>query len=306
MFKAGAIGLLAVSLIAAAPIPSPNPLHGPAPSPSQSNTENQKNHTRAEKKITESGPNSPTRVQIVSCDNHDPNAAQGPSQCENEPTPDWWMIGLTFGLVIIGAGQVGLFWWQLRLINTSLRDAKAAADAAKLGAEAAKESADTAKATVERMKDTAERELRAYVGVLGGNVAFDTIEGKPVFRTTLVIKNAGKTPAYAIKSSGGMKGGVEFDTGWAEEKTEFPQNSVLLPNAETELRLFMKEFDGPKSKSGKPLKGGEMAYTFVFGRIEYTDAFKEPRWTNFRFTVSGDLLKGVGKLHPCEDGNDAN
>ncbi len=44
----------------------------------------------------------------------------------------------------------------------------------------------------------------------------------------------------------------------------------------------------------------------VFGRIEYVDAFRKPRWTNFRFTVSGDLSAGPAQLHPYENGNDAN
>ena len=30
----------------------------------------------------------------------------------------------------------------------------------------------------------------------------------------------------------------------------------------------------------------------------YVDAFRKPRWTNFRFIVSGDLSAGPAQLHP--------
>lgn len=43
----------------------------------------------------------------------------------------------TILLVLVGAGQLGLFWWQLRLIRESLTDTKLAADAANKSAEAA-------------------------------------------------------------------------------------------------------------------------------------------------------------------------
>lgn len=51
----------------------------------------------------------------------------------------------TFWLVVVGAVQIGLFVWQLRLIRQSFGDAEQAANAAALAAEAAKENAEYAK-----------------------------------------------------------------------------------------------------------------------------------------------------------------
>ena len=46
--------------------------------------------------------------------------------------------------------------------------------------------------------------------------------------------------------------------------------------AEFAYRLFLTDFMAPTES---------FYHTFVFGRIEYVDAFRKPRWTNFRFTV---------------------
>ncbi|CAM2924389.1 hypothetical protein [Legionella worsleiensis] len=54
---------------------------------------------------------------------------------------DWWMVGVTF---FLGCGQIGLFWWQLRLIRDSLDDTKITALAAKETADAARNQAEVA------------------------------------------------------------------------------------------------------------------------------------------------------------------
>jgi hypothetical protein len=53
-----------------------------------------------------------------------------------------WLNRWTFFLVVVGAVQVVMFYYQLRITREALRDAKEAADASKLAADAAKESAD--------------------------------------------------------------------------------------------------------------------------------------------------------------------
>lgn len=70
----------------------------------------------------------------------------------NVPTGRFWewlthdAAGLFTGLLVIaGAIQIGLFWWQLRLIGESLRDAKVSAEAAREAAYAARTQADIAR-----------------------------------------------------------------------------------------------------------------------------------------------------------------
>ncbi len=48
------------------------------------------------------------------------------------------------------------------------------------------------------------------------------------------------------------------------------------------------------------LATGAFQYSYVLGRIDYTDAFGVPHWTHFCFTV----LSARGDLVYCEYGND--
>jgi hypothetical protein len=156
---------------------------------------------------------------------------------------------------------------------------------------------DALKQQVKGAEDTAERQLRAYVGVTSGNVTLELADHSPRLRAMLKMQNAGQTPAYKLGGLGGIKTGVVFEDAWLQQTTPFAQNSMLIPNAEFAYRLFLTEFTAPTDG---------FDHTFVFGRIEYVDAFGKPRWTDFRFTVGGDLMAGPAQLHRCENGNDAN
>jgi hypothetical protein len=103
------------------------------------------------------------------------------------------LVVITFLLVVVGAGQVGLFWRQLKVISVSLIDAKKAADAAKEAADAAKISADH----VPRIE-------RAYVflnPVSGSEFKEFKLGRAGDLRTHSVVrfhfKNHGRTPARA-------------------------------------------------------------------------------------------------------------
>jgi hypothetical protein len=71
----------------------------------------------------------------------------------------------TFVLVIVGIGQLGLFYWQLRYMRAGMHDAKLAAEAAKDAAIAGTRQAIIAQDTLKATQDTAQRQLRAYVSV---------------------------------------------------------------------------------------------------------------------------------------------
>lgn len=57
----------------------------------------------------------------------------------------WVLAAITLFLVLVGGGQLALFYVQLQYIRESLNDAKIAAEAARDGAIAAREHADTTK-----------------------------------------------------------------------------------------------------------------------------------------------------------------
>jgi hypothetical protein len=119
---------------------------------------------------------------------------QSPSgQQVNESSGWYWLTHdatgfFTLGLIIVGLGQAGLFFWQLRLMREGLRDAKAAADAAKASAQLAKSSLDLT-------RDTSRRQLRAYI--LVDDVKFVQPSGE-TGRTYIdvILKNFGQTPCY--------------------------------------------------------------------------------------------------------------
>lgn len=152
------------------------------------------------------------------------------------------------------------------------------------------------KQQVKGTEDTAERQLRAYVGVTSGNVTSEFVDHSPRLRAMLKMQNGGQTPAYKVRGKGGIKSGAAFENTWLEQTKPFAENTMLIPNAEFTYRLLFTDFTTPPEN---------FDHLFVFGKIEYVDAFGKPRWTDFRFTVGGDLTAGPAQLHPCEDGNDA-
>jgi hypothetical protein len=72
---------------------------------------------------------------------------------------------------------------------------------------------------------------------------------------------------------------------------------VITPGGDYNYQLFS---DPPEDRPED-----EHWVTFVFGVIEYADAFGHQRWTKFRSSIGGNLPAGA-RLFPCEDGNDAN
>jgi hypothetical protein len=118
----------------------------------------------------------------------------------------------------------------------------------------------------------------------------------------LKVRNAGQTPAYHFRGAGLIKFGKKFDDAWLGVERGFAQNSYVLPGSDFEYEII-EPIESVVGEAGDD----PSAYTiFVFGRLEYIDAFGVSRWTNFRFSVAGDILSGGGAIRPCESGNDAN
>ena len=187
------------------------------------------------------------------------------------------------------------------------------------------------------MRKTAERQLRAYVFVdsisladsgqlplipadVGAendpfSAATSNQEGPPGPRpagipgVSWVIKNYGATPAYDV-----VHWGV-FDI--------FPtnqENLAVVPDFSTTTSPLLKASIAPSSsntKSGwyhRTLTAPEMAAirngamgVYVYGRIEYRDAFKKTRFTNYRMKYTYSAYPPVGPtvFNYCDQGNDA-
>lgn len=159
----------------------------------------------------------------------------------------------------------------------------------------AKQSADAATRTAATMEETAERQLRAYIFVTKGRVAYR--DGQ--FEARLTIGNSGQTPAYNLRQVGAMRVTDEPAAITFETTDDTGQRMIVPPREETHFVIFL-------DPARYPPTGGDARTMYVVGELTYTDAFRRDRYTRFRCTVIGDVMQGLGRLRPCDDGNDAN
>ena len=170
---------------------------------------------------------------------------------------------------------------------------KASAEQAKLQATATQVLAETAKAQSEALKasaETAKRGLnvtiesfkldqRAWVGV--SNVLPISIDPKQNQVTiTLVIRNTGRTPALEVTSNV-----IAGETALEPLPPKKPESSsVLLPNETFHLSI-KKEL--PPEEIQK-IVSGKRGH-FVFGSINYKDAFNRKHFTTLRIRYNSSL-----------------
>lgn len=144
-----------------------------------------------------------------------------------------------------------------------------------------------------------ERELRAYVCVVGAVI--ERFEIGDTVRVTMDIKNAGKTPAFAVTL------GATLDIAPIERR-EFPtypskipirSNSSLGPG--NEIRIERERASPLDPDRHNDVARGKLG-VFLFGQVRYFDVFNKERFVNFRFVALGEQLDFL----PTEEGNESN
>lgn len=155
------------------------------------------------------------------------------------------------------------------------------------------------------------RQLRAYVFPQGADILEGMMLDKPLpehrneIFVIIAFKNTGQTPAYQVIS-------------WAQIAVTEPANeeTLVTPKLENKFHTSIGA-DGIMPKTmwhGRALSDSEISDVnkqvkaiYLYGRIEYRDAFKKQRHTDFRLRYNGPFPppKGVIFSH-CEKGNDAN
>jgi len=165
--------------------------------------------------------------------------------------------------------------------------------------------------TVLLARSTARRQLRAYVGpetfdLLSGTAIQPPVPAKADEPGCIVVcRNAGQTPAYDVR--------LHAEITVIEPKNE---NSLVFPPLQPALYSVL----GPNVSMNSPrnlsrnLTAGEIAEIrtgaraiYVFGRIEYRDAFKKSHFTTFRMRYSGLWpLTAPASLTFAAQGNEAN
>lgn len=199
----------------------------------------------------------------------------------------------TLALVVFTAVLAFGGLYQLRALE---RAELISAEAAK----AAKESADVARDAVRLAEKTAERQLRAYVFV----ESVEMITEGRIVRAVLSIKNSGQTPAYDLVVYVGISSRGSSD--------------VFVPPKPDDIRLD-KISVGPgmsistSNQFEVPAENNELlaaldrgaAVVYVYGRINYSDAFKVPRNLSYRMRAA-KLSNGSWHLAATPEGNTAN
>jgi hypothetical protein len=200
----------------------------------------------------------------------------------------------TLWLVIVGGAQIGLFYWQLRLIRIAADDAKKAGISAERAATATENAVDLS-------RKTAERQLRAYV--LMKTTSFhrpDTEDGdNREWPIHLVFQNSGQTPAYAVaikaESYLGLRKPIDSIFSLSEAAQISPP-SIMAPGARHTMRLGGIE-PGHASYL-RALKTEQ--YCYVWGRLDYIDTFGRKHFTKFQMWQG---FEGIHQFGFCQVGN---
>jgi hypothetical protein len=144
---------------------------------------------------------------------------------------------------------------------------------------------------------TAERQLRAYVMLDRASIK-STATGQHYI--DLAFKNWGKTPAH--------NGVVKFESDVCAlkekdliipltDKAETMSNLVFAPGHQQTIHINKNEISWTNWQNG----GWGMA-VYVWGRLNYTDAFDEPRFTTFQLVHT---FTEVEEFAVCANGNEA-
>jgi len=202
----------------------------------------------------------------------------------------------TLWLVIVGGGQIGLFYWQLRLIRVAAEDAKRAGLAAERAAKATEDA-------VKLAGETAKRQLRAYVNV--GSSQLDNFGFDQPPTITVELVNNGQTPAYRLRRSMTLFAS-EFPFTKEVILTEGKRESILGPSGKINM--------GPNAMGAaltaeqtQSVISGDWAI-YALGVVKYFDAFNEERTTRFSLYFRGNGKSpgqnGIALSH-AEKGNEA-
>ena len=148
---------------------------------------------------------------------------------------------------------------------------------------------------------TAEHELRAYVLIQSGRIDF----GEPTRpQWHLRVKNFGQTPAYAVQ---------HWTHIWIEKhplRIKLPEpppefrmsKSVLAPGNHEDM-VWSK--DPPIPEESMPLVGTPQGTIYIYGKIQYRDAFGKSHFTRYRLIHRAHSLGREDALWPDSDGNEA-
>lgn len=279
----------------------------PSPAPSK-NSENQKTHPAATEEKSAYNPAGTDKPPLVvksleakkTRERTEQERPERDEKAANERSLIAWTIVLacaTIVLALLAGGQIYLFWWQLRIISESLADTKVAADAAR-------KSADATERSVAIMQDTAVRKMRAYIIVEEDKKILDALVENN--RTTgliigLRMKNVGSTAAYKLKhwhcaSIRHYPFTGEF------LPSDFSRGDIYIPPGYNERMDFHFQTHWTIEMLNTDAGGDDTMGLYIWGEVQYIDAFNKPHFVKFRFVRQN---RPDASVTYCDEGNDA-
>lgn len=154
------------------------------------------------------------------------------------------------------------------------------------------------------LKDSSQRQLRAYVSIQPKTpVRFPTFDKWHSDGLIFVITNNGATPAYCLRHT--LNTALRSDDSDLEPVLVSKTGSrlVLNPGMQSEVRAFIS---APLKEEHKETLLRHEKAIYVWGEIQYSDAFKKAHYTRFRLAYVGDGSKGPPSgIHWRKDGNES-
>ena len=191
-------------------------------------------------------------------------------------------------MAISGVAAISISVWAVLLLKSTLNATRDTLHEAEKTTKAAEE-------TIAVTQRVANAQLRAYVGITEGSM--DLGGRNPIARFT--VKNTGQTPAYGVTNWINGHAGETNEFGPPEGDDYVPRLD-LMPGGDTKISF---PFDDPVSVVAADRLGIPL---YVWGRLEYKDAFGGLRWTRFRYRsgVGGPTERSTVKATP--EGNESN
>jgi hypothetical protein len=303
------VGLAMACAIAVASQSQPAGRPAPRRNPSQQQQSRSAQPSEVDQRGTE---NSPIVVKVLPAPKTPEETAQERAARNDLSAANWWMVRLTGLIFIIGALQTLVFWIQAtRLKKTiekmdeiatgqtkdmrdSINAAARAADAMEGVAESlaqnvrdVQESVAISREIADRQKLITELGARAYLSVLFENAIYQ--DASHIFESIVTVVNRGNTPAYEVTFEAAadivpvpVPDDFNFPLSPADAGTSV---SIIAPQTNKIIRRTAATGRVPDEEVELIKSGGPPRCLAMWGVLKYKDAFREPRYVKFAFTV---------------------
>jgi hypothetical protein len=167
---------------------------------------------------------------------------------------------------------------------------------------AAKDQVGSANDQIKIMRDTEHRQLRAYLGILGGDLENFGDKDKQTF--TFVRKNYGQTPAYDVTWSSQGQAIIQIGQPIPIVEGAPPDISHLIsifPGMEMPFKITTTT--APKDRMLYVTQSDKMYYVY-YGTVRYKDTFGESHYTKYCWMFKGKSMSSKD-AEGCLGNNDS-